>query len=287
MMSTLPAESPPEKICGDLSTRRGFGSQSELTKRFRNQWPIATTRTTTMAHFKSTRSIANGSTTTAATKCDNRKGLKKPLLQVGDLVYAAWWPEGTDRESQPSWYAGKITSFAEVDCSDGVDDAITYGPLRFYDVQFDDGDFLDDILDVFVFAKSDYLLSMRQTCWMGVKNKVDKNSVDDWAKIVGWYVALIEGQERSFSFLTDALRAYDASIVRQNGPKTIKSQLNLPEEWAFFDLQEKRAPINIRTIKCARTSNGSKNKGHFELVSDQLPSFESGLLKRNNEALSG
>lgn len=66
--------------------------------------------------------------------------------------------------------------------------------------RFDDGDELDATEDYFVMNKSDYLISTRndadsdddddgddnaQTQWIGVKNNLDKSSIDTWAKDVG------------------------------------------------------------------------------------------------------
>jgi len=55
-----------------------------------------------------------------------------------------------------------------------------------------------------------------------------------WARSVGWYVANVNGEERPFSLLSDALRAYDAHVIQssyllQTDDK--KSQINLPEDW--------------------------------------------------------
>ena len=57
-----------------------------------------------------------------------------------------------------------------------------------------------------------------------------------WARSVGWYVADINGEERSFSLLSDALRAYDAHVMQSSQPnhhidEKKSTQLNLPEEW--------------------------------------------------------
>ena len=62
----------------------------------------------------------------------------------------------------------------------------------------------------------------------------DKKSKDPWARLVGWYVAKINGEDRTFSQLSDALRAYDASVVRSKGASTKESDLNLPEDWKKF-----------------------------------------------------
>lgn len=107
-------------------------------------------------------------------------------------------------------------------------------------MHFDDGDDLDDIEEFYVFLKEEYLLSMRkldgnsESEWIGVKNVLDRKSIDKWAKIVGWYVASIDGQEQPFSLLSNALRAYDDHVVCCKGAKTERCDLNLPEEWNFL-----------------------------------------------------
>ena len=60
-----------------------------------------------------------------------------------------------------------------------------------FDVAFDDGDYLEDIPESFVFHNDDYILSVKnfeeKNSWIGVSNVVDDNSKDRWARIVGWY----------------------------------------------------------------------------------------------------
>ena len=72
--------------------------------------------------------------------------------------------------------------------------------------------------------------------WIGVRNVVDEESSDMWARSVGWYVADVNGEERPFSLLSDALRAYDAHVMQSSQhlhhtDDKKYSQLNLPEEW--------------------------------------------------------
>mmetsp|Transcript_2993 Transcript_2993/g.5294 ORF Transcript_2993/g.5294 Transcript_2993/m.5294 type:complete len:591 (+) Transcript_2993:2-1774(+) len=160
----------------------------------------------------------------------------KPQLKVGEKVCAAWW-EDEIRDGSPSWYPGTIKSYKEVD-SVGQQ----YGPLRLYGVEYDDGDELDGVEDRYVFSKADYLLHMQNGGeedtdhnWIGVKNVLDSESSDGWASSVGWYNAtMIDGQEQSFSLLSDALSAYDASVIHaKEGAQTEvdPSDLNLPEEF--------------------------------------------------------
>ena len=105
----------------------------------------------------------------------------KPVYSVGENVYAAWW-EDKGRKGSPTWHPGIVKACKEVVTTDGQ-----YGPTRFYDVEFDDGDVLKDIEDSFVFSHYDYLLIENdedKTDWIGVKNIVDKESSDDWASMV-------------------------------------------------------------------------------------------------------
>jgi len=107
--------------------------------------------------------------------------------------------------------------------------------------RFDDGDVIDNLEDAYIFNKEDYLLTIRlekskkKKEWIGVRNVVDEKSSDMWARSVGWYVANIDGEERPFSLLSDALRAYDAHVIQSSHllHRVDKkySQLNLPEEW--------------------------------------------------------
>ena len=106
--------------------------------------------------------------------------------------------------------------------------------------RFDDGDVIDNLEDAYIFNKEDYLLTIRlnkskKKEWIGVRNVIDEESSDMWAKSVGWYVVDIDGEERPFSLLSDALRAYDAHVMQSSlHLHTVDkkySQLNLPEEW--------------------------------------------------------
>ena len=106
----------------------------------------------------------------------------KPLFEVNDPVYAPWFSSGQSRAEQ-TWYPGVIKGYTTV--KNGA-----YGPTRHYDVRFDDGDELDDIEDYCIFSREDYLLSAKKE-WIGVENKTDNRSSDQWAKLVGWYEVTI------------------------------------------------------------------------------------------------
>jgi hypothetical protein len=107
-------------------------------------------------------------------------------------VYAPWWQD-REQNTQQYWYPGVIINYKTVQ-DDGE-----YGPVRHYSVRFDeDNDEVHSIEDACVFSREDYLLSTSltdekdgRTGWIGVKNVVDENSNDLWARVVGWYEASI------------------------------------------------------------------------------------------------
>ena len=106
----------------------------------------------------------------------------KPLFEVNDHVYAPWYSSGKSRAEQ-AWYPGVVKSYTTVKNGE-------YGPIRRYDIRFDDGDELDNIEDYCVFSRKDYLLSGKKD-WIGVENIFDSRSKDPWAKKVGWYEVTI------------------------------------------------------------------------------------------------
>jgi hypothetical protein len=94
-----------------------------------------------------------------------------------------------------------VTSYNEIDMDS------PYGPTRFYDVSFDDGDESNEIEEYWVFSKEDYLLSTRNdgvSSWIGVRNETDPRAAteDTWSRIVGWYVATIDGKDQSYPRLS-------------------------------------------------------------------------------------
>lgn len=135
---------------------------------------------------------------------DHDKDDLKPLFIVGEEVVAAWW-DNEQRTGKSQWFPGKIKSYKTIDSSG------TYGPLRAYGVEFDDGDELEQLEDYWIFSRDDYQLMDRVK--IGVTNVVDEECDDNWARITGWYVATIGDQEQSFSRLSDAMKAYDDYAV--------------------------------------------------------------------------
>ena len=164
----------------------------------------------------------------------------KPLLKKGDQVTAAYFPPSSGDADEPSgWYRGTISSLRTTASKRGQKTNACYGPVRYYTVHFEDGDIGRDIPEHFVFLQEEYeLLIMNddeddednETEWKGVRTVTDSQSEDEWAKDVGWYVATIDGEEHTFSLLSDALRAYDSFIVSTKGFKVQKDDLNLPRD---------------------------------------------------------
>ena len=74
----------------------------------------------------------------------------------------------------------------------------------------DDGDQLDGVSDAFVFPKFDYLLDTKslEKQWMGVRNVTDKRSNDNWARLVGYHEATIDGKVHSFPLLSGKLSLF-------------------------------------------------------------------------------
>ena len=124
-------------------------------------------------------------------------------------VYAAWWDGGVlakdRRGATASWFPGRVSSYKEIDTDS------PYGPFRFYDVTFDDGDESNEIEEYWVFSRDDYLLSVTNygvSSWIGVRSETDPRAAEDdkWPSIVGWYVATIDGKDQSYPRLSGKRR---------------------------------------------------------------------------------
>lgn len=167
----------------------------------------------------------------SARRVSGRRHLK-PLFEVGAAVTAAWWPDPLSKRNDvpSSWLPGVVRSHRYIAA------AGPYGPTRSYDIEYGDGDELNDVAEHLIFTKEDYDLTMQndgKSDWIGVRNVVDHAAHDLWAQIAGWYIATIDGEERPFSLLADAMDAYDASVVAKRKSKEIKpSDLNRPEKYA-------------------------------------------------------
>jgi len=128
----------------------------------------------------------------------------KPLLNVGEKVYAGWWQD-KQRESSTLWYPGIVKSYKEVETGG------QYGPLRLYDIAYDDGDELGGVEDACVYPRQDFELLYGESNLIGVVNVVDGESSDRWASTMGWYNVTTNGTVKSFSYLSDALRASESN----------------------------------------------------------------------------
>mgnify|MGYP000193082762 CR=1 FL=1 len=140
----------------------------------------------------------------------SRRIFLKPLFEVGDAVQACWWPDEKSRRanSASAWYPGTVRSYKEKKTNS------PYGPTRIYDIHYDDDDELDGVEEQYVWSREDYTMNEKnwdymskkrnkgKSSWIGVKNATDKKSTDSWAKIVGWYVATIDGQEQKFAHIS-------------------------------------------------------------------------------------
>ena len=166
----------------------------------------------------------------------------KPLFNNGDKVTVAWWHPKLDpnQEGDPKgWYPGTIVSYKNIGTSE-------YGPTRTYHIRYDDGDELENIQDYWVFSRKDYALSMRSQPNIGVKKRRDKQSYDMWAKKVGWYEINVSGTKKLFSFLSDAMKAYDDHVVQRDGKQTKKSHLNLPGNYPSLFPEEGKVKVEVK-----------------------------------------
>jgi hypothetical protein len=160
----------------------------------------------------------------------------KPSLEKGDKVWAGWWDlskkKGMNKTGAP-WYEGTVHAVKEV-ARYGDSRASDYGPIRLYDIHYADGDKLKRVLDVFVCPKRDYELTskIKSKHWKGVRNRVDKNSTDQYAREIGWYeVSSIDGPEKNYATLYEAMKQSDRRTIKRMGEGDVrKSDLNLPDE---------------------------------------------------------
>ncbi len=76
---------------------------------------------------------------------------------------------------------------------------------------------------------------------IGVIEKYDSESSDEWARIIGWYMVNGNGIEMSYAHLEDAMVAHDMCVIRKHGKRTKGQYLNLPERhpWLFADESKK------------------------------------------------
>ena len=117
-----------------------------------------------------------------------------------------------------------------------------YGPTRYYNIEYDDGDELDGIADWYMFPKEDFLLIEKnggEDCWSTSSHCrcvfiEHDNDYDEWPRLVGWYVAVIDGKECQFPRLSGAIQAYDYHIIEQKGMGTKRSELLEPDKYGWL-----------------------------------------------------
>ncbi|KAL7517486.1 hypothetical protein ACHAWX_002404 [Stephanocyclus meneghinianus] len=174
--------------------------------------------------------------------------IRKSVFEIGSEVCAGWLTKRKNKH--PKFYGGVIKSFKIVDKDFG------YGPVILYDVLFDDNTVSCGIDSVFVYLKEDFFRLDKK--WKGVTNVYDKGSKDRWAKEVGWFKISVDGTEKTFPRLSEAIRAYDRDVVRRKGPNTVASDLNLPEEWDWLP--------EIKFNHCEEIAHGNaaSNAAHIE-----------------------
>ena len=169
-------------------------------------------------------SILHGNKLYRNSKGDEKKTSKKndlshlkPVFEFGEDVCAAWWHKDMDVKdgSNAQWFYGKVSSYRE------KDKGSPYGPLRFYDILFNDGDVSEGygksgLEEYWVMSSEDYDIYMEERDWIGVRNERDDlfREHDLWPKMVGWYVVsgiilqpsgkvvTVDGDDRTYSRLS-------------------------------------------------------------------------------------
>ncbi|KAL9189318.1 hypothetical protein ACHAXT_011808 [Thalassiosira profunda] len=161
----------------------------------------------------------------------------KPLIEIGDKIFARWGGPGGDGDA---WFPGKVSGVREYPGAE-------YGPVKKYDVVFDDGDTESNVDEVWVAKKAEYSMCLEnpEEDWIGVKNVRFPDAKDNYARLIGWYAASIDGKEEIFTHLSAALRASDAYTVRCKKAATKRADLNLAEEWSFPTPEGACSPVHI------------------------------------------
>jgi len=140
--------------------------------------------------------------------------VNKPLFESEEVVRAKRWLNN-DRALEYSWERGTIISYEEYEDIDG------YGPCRVYSVKFDDGECHSDIEDYHVIPDENYTNKSWDS--IGISRVYDNDSLDPWAREVGWYTVELDGVEEPFVYLTNAIRAVNLNAApgQQNPRKMI------------------------------------------------------------------
>jgi len=149
----------------------------------------------------------------------------KPTIKKGEKIYAVW--SGPDGKGEV-WYPGRTWDSSEEPRSDEG-----CGPIRKYDIVFDDGDMEPDVDEIWVSKKAEYEVSIAkpEDTWIGVTNVRFEYSNDDYARLIGWYKTTVGDVNRVYTSLRSALRAYDKFIIESKGKDNVSAkELNFPEE---------------------------------------------------------
>lgn len=199
--------------------------------------------------------------------------VQKPVLNVGDAVFSAWWPDEARKEAA-AWYPGVITTVT-------VDESVNYGygALRLYGIQFDDGDVLADVSDAWVFPKDEYeLLISKQWDSNSIRCCWDDQSEDLWAKFVGWYEVSAEG--RAYSLLRDAVQACKTSTAASSRPtKSVsgdnassKQHINasIPHNGVIYNKARSRYRVEVKS------GSDRNHLGYYLLQSDAALAYDKG-----------
>ena len=223
----------------------------------------------------------------------------KPALKKGDRVVAAWWDLSRNERvnsTDGKWFSGKVHAVKERDRYSGSR-ASKYGPIRIYDIHYDDGDELEGILDVFVCPEKDHELENNTNSrdWKGVRNVKDRASSDRYTKEIGWFVAIIDGEEKSFSTLYEAMKKSDEYTIKVNKGGVRKSDLNLPNEWKLPNNKKRGRPKKVHkaddnpvkkkkpNLKEIFDDTGSDTDDAMDGVSEPIASDQVESLPRDGE----
>ena len=76
---------------------------------------------------------------------------------------------------------------------------------------FDNGEVERNLDEVWIMKKKDYAVSSRllEDSWIGVTNRTDPNSDDEYARTIGWYYVKCGESEQVYTSIDDALKAHD------------------------------------------------------------------------------
>lgn len=101
---------------------------------------------------------------------------------------------------------GRIWDIRVINCGD------KYGPVKSYDIVFDNGDTDANIKETEVVTNEGSEPKQDLECPVGVKHVFDKSSADEYARVVGWWETYFNGDRCVYKSLVAALVAYDKHI---------------------------------------------------------------------------